>query len=276
MVLLIDNYDSFVFNLERYFVRLGQAVLVVRNDDLRLARALKEAQHGAPKPFLCLGIDPSALVISPGPKRPCDAGYCLELVQTLSGSLPILGICLGHQVIYEAFGGEVVRAKVPMHGRASPIRLGSSRLFSGLLHGGDQSQVEFARYHSLIAQPESLPQSLRVTAWSHDGEIMAVEHRSHDTLGVQFHPESILSPNGYRVLANFLHIAGLSIPAELPDVDCPTGEGNSILGLDSQATVAAGKLSAQELAFDGPSAVGSADSYRRVVPPASLAFMGTR
>ncbi len=207
MILLIDNYDSFVFNLQRYFVRLGQAVLVIRNDDVRLANALTKARQGAIEPFASWGAKPAALVLSPGPKRPCEAGYCLEMVQTFSGNLPILGVCLGHQVIYEAFGGLVVRADVPMHGRASPIRLGPSRLFAGLSQGDGEAEVEFARYHSLVAQPASLPQHLLVTARSIDNQIMAVEHRSHATYGVQFHPESILSPRGYRVLANFLHIA---------------------------------------------------------------------
>ena len=204
MILLIDNYDSFVFNLQRYFVRLGQAVLVVRNDDLRLAHVLTEASYGAFKPFASLGVEPSALVLSPGPKRPTDAGSCLELVQTLSGNLPILGVCLGHQIIYEAFGGQVVRAQVPMHGQASPMRLGTSRLFAGLPQGDGQAKVEFARYHSLIVQ-EPLPPELELTAFTMEGEVMGVRHRDyHSCVGVQFHPESILTEHGKDILRNFL------------------------------------------------------------------------
>ncbi len=248
MVLLIDNYDSFVFNLQRYFVRLGQAVLVMRNDDLRLAHVLTEACHGAFKPFASLGAEPSALVLSPGPKRPTDAGSCLELVQTFSCTMPILGVCLGHQVIYEAFGGQVVRAKMPVHGRASPMRLGTSRLFVGLPQGDGQAEVEFARYHSLIAQPESLPETLQVTAWSSDGQIMAVEHRSHATYGVQFHPESILSPHGYRLLANFLHISGLPTPAELPEVDGPTCSEDRLEELGTRSMGTVGRIDANQLA----------------------------
>lgn len=276
MILLIDNYDSFVFNLQRYFVRLGQAVLVVRNDDLRLAHVLTEASYGAFKPFASLGVEPSALVLSPGPKRPTDAGSCLELVQTLSGNLPILGVCLGHQIIYEAFGGQVVRAQVPMHGQASPMRLGTSRLFAGLPQGDGQAKVEFARYHSLIAQPESLPETLKVTAWSSDGQIMAVEHRSHATYGVQFHPESILSPHGYRLLANFLHITGLPIPAELPDVDGPTYSGDNLEELDPRSTGTAGRLDANQLAGERMGAVDGENTSLGDVALACLPSLGTR
>lgn len=276
MILLIDNYDSFVFNLQRYFVRLGQTVLVVRNDDVRLASILTEAHQSALNPFMPLRAEPTALVLSPGPKRPCDAGYCHELVQTFSGNLPILGVCLGHQVIYEAFGGQVVRAELPMHGLASPMRLGASRLFAGLPQGDGAPEVEFARYHSLIAQPTSLPQSLQVTAWSTDGQIMAVEHRSHTTYGVQFHPESILSPHGYRVLANFLHIAGLPTPANLPDVDGPTPVGSRAIELGLSSMAAAGMPDANELAADRTRAVDAADTSLRAVPLACLPFLGTR
>ncbi len=219
MILLIDSYDSFVFNLQRYFVRLGQNVCVVRNDDPRLGDALRQARQQTPHPFAAWPTEPTAIVISPGPKRPRDAGYCLEVVRTLSGRLPMLGVCLGHQVIYEAFGGQVVRASVPMHGCASPMRLEASPLFAGLPQGTGALEVEFARYHSLIAEPQSLPPQLRVIARSVDDQIMAVEHRDHATYGVQFHPESILSPGGYRVLHNFLRIAGLAVADSLPPAD---------------------------------------------------------
>lgn len=219
MILLIDNYDSFVFNLKRYFVRLGQNVCVVRNDDSRLGDALRQAQRQVSNPFADWSTQPAAIVISPGPKRPSDAGYCLEAVRTLSGRLPIFGVCLGHQVIYEAFGGQVVRASVPVHGCASPMRLEASQLFAGLPQGDGASAVDFARYHSLIADPQSLPPQLRIIARSVDGHIMAVEHREHATYGVQFHPESILSPDGYRVLHNFLKITGFPVADSLPPAD---------------------------------------------------------
>jgi anthranilate synthase/aminodeoxychorismate synthase-like glutamine amidotransferase len=263
MILLIDSYDSFVFNLERYFVRLGQAVMVVRNDDPRLANALQQISQGAVQPFSALAIEPAALILSPGPKRPSDAGYCLELVRRLSGKLPILGVCLGHQVIYEAFGGQVVRASVPMHGRASPMRLGASRLFAGLPHGENAAEVAFARYHSLIAQPESLPSTLQVTAWSSDGQIMAIEHRQHATFGVQFHPESILSPHGYRVLHNFLSLAGLPVAAELPSADGPSVECSV-----RQESAAAGDDQSR-------ATPDAADAYLLKGPFASLPTVGT-
>lgn len=243
MILLIDNYDSFVYNLQRYFVRLGQDVCVVRNDAPSLGEMLRLVRQQVPNPFAHWSVadslpahrspahrssasssthrapEPTAIVISPGPKRPCDAGYCIEAVRTLSGRLPILGVCLGHQVIYEAFGGLVVRASVPVHGRSSPMRLQTSPLFAGLPQGNGATEVDFARYHSLVAQPQSLPAELRIIAHADDGHVMAVQHRHHATYGVQFHPESILSPAGYRVLHNFLRIAGLPVTDELPPAD---------------------------------------------------------
>lgn len=219
MILLIDNYDSFVFNLQRYFVRLGHNVCVVRNDDPRLGEALRQARQQSPNPFADWPTEPTAIVISPGPRRPADAGYCLEAVRIMSGTLPILGVCLGHQVIYEAFGGQVVRSGVPVHGCATPMRLEASRLFADLPQGPSAAEIQFARYHSLIAEPQSLPPQLQIIARSVDGHIMAVEHRQHATYGVQFHPESILSPDGYRVLHNFLKIAGLPVADGLPPAD---------------------------------------------------------
>ena len=276
MLLLIDNYDSFTFNLQRYLVRLGQQVQVVRNDDLRLAAFLGQAAV-APSGVCDAGLQPhtayvgsgraralrsspaisnsyqaaraaplqennyfgfiggigpehpTAIVLSPGPKRPSDAGYTLEIIRRFSGELPILGVCLGHQAICEAFGGKIIRGLQPMHGRATPIRLSRSPLFEGLdsstskgptaAGSTSESLIEFARYHSLVADPDSLPSCLQVTAWSTDGQIMAVEHRQHRTYGVQFHPESILSPHGYRLLHNFLKLAGCHVAPQLPASD---------------------------------------------------------
>ncbi|MCS0504182.1 anthranilate synthase component II [Ancylobacter mangrovi] len=187
MILLIDNYDSFVFNVARYLVELGAEVEVARNDALDLAAI--EARR------------PDALVVSPGPCSPNEAGISLEAVRTLSGRLPILGICLGHQCIGQAFGGRVVRAKEPMHGRASQIRHRGSDVFAGL-----PSPFPAARYHSLAVELDE-GSALMPTAWSEDGEIMGLAHREHPTYGVQFHPESVLTGPGYELLANFLKLA---------------------------------------------------------------------
>ncbi|MCA9194083.1 MAG: aminodeoxychorismate/anthranilate synthase component II [Planctomycetales bacterium] len=199
MILLVDNYDSFVFNLWRYFLLLGQNLAVVRNDRLPM-KDIEQFQ---------------AVVISPGPKAPQDAGQCIELVREFSGKLPILGVCLGHQVICEAFGGRIIRAREPMHGRASPIQLEACQLFANI-----ESPQPFARYHSLIADPESLNRTpLQVIASSHLGEVMAVQHANHITIGVQFHPESVLSLSGLRLLANFCQLAGLSCKTAEIDSD---------------------------------------------------------
>ncbi|MCS0496184.1 aminodeoxychorismate/anthranilate synthase component II [Ancylobacter sp. MQZ15Z-1] len=187
MILLIDNYDSFVFNVARYLVELGAEVEVARNDALDLA-AIEARQ-------------PDALVVSPGPCSPNEAGISLEAVRALSGRLPILGICLGHQCIGQAFGGRVVRAKEPMHGRASQIRHHGSDVFAGL-----PSPFPAARYHSLAVELDE-GSALVPTAWSEDGEIMGLAHREHPTYGVQFHPESVLTGPGYELLANFLKLA---------------------------------------------------------------------
>lgn len=200
MILLIDNYDSFTFNLQRYLAQMGQEVVVLRNDSPRLATNLADSF--------------SAILISPGPKAPQDAGYCIEVVKRESGRLPILGVCLGHQVIYEAFGGQVVRAIAPVHGKSCKIDFEPSRLFAGI-----ESGTPFARYHSLIADSLSIPSWLNITAWSPEGEIMAIEHKEHLTFGVQFHPESILSLAGHQLLANFLSSAGLSRGTALPASD---------------------------------------------------------
>src|SRR4051794_12963169 len=190
MLLLIDNYDSFVHNLARYFERLGQATHVVRNDiiDMAMARALK----------------PSAIVLSPGPCTPHEAGVSLELVREMHGELPMLGVCLGHQVIAEALGARIVRAPVPVHGQASEIRHDGSSLFGGL-----PPTFRVGRYHSLVAEPASLGNALTPTAWTADDVLMAFEHRELPLYGVQFHPESIFTEYGYEMLANFLRLAGL-------------------------------------------------------------------
>ena len=187
MILLIDNYDSFVFNVARYLTELGEEVEVARNDAVDLAAIEARA--------------PEALVISPGPCSPNEAGISLEAVRALSGKLPILGICLGHQCIGQAFGGRVVRAKEPMHGRASRLRHAGTDVFAGL-----PSPLPAGRYHSLAVElDEGAP--LIATAWSEDGEIMGLAHRAHPTYGVQFHPESVLTPDGYALMANFLRLA---------------------------------------------------------------------
>jgi anthranilate synthase/aminodeoxychorismate synthase-like glutamine amidotransferase len=195
MLLLIDNYDSFVRNLARYFERLGQPTVVVRNDsiDVAMARALK----------------PAAIVLSPGPCTPREAGVSLELVRGLHGDVPMLGVCLGHQVIAEALGAQIVRAPVPVHGQASEIRHDGSPLFHGL-----PPAIRVGRYHSLVAEPASLGEPLRPTAWTADGVVMAFEHRQLPVYGVQFHPESILTEYGYEMLANFLRLAGIECSAD--------------------------------------------------------------
>ena len=208
-LLLVDNYDSFVYNLARYFKRLSVQVLVVRNDHSEL---LSEAMSA------------DAIVISPGPCGPDQAGGSTELVQKLSGVKPILGICLGHQVICQAMGGTIIRAHRPIHGQAFPMELSrDSQLFQGIPSG-----THFARYHSLIADSDTLPAVLRTTATctlrdKRSGpeirEIMAVQHCTHLTFGVQFHPESILSHSGYQLLSNFLASSGAKVADRLPCLD---------------------------------------------------------
>lgn len=191
MLLLIDNYDSFVHNLARYFERLGQPTQVVRNDaiDVAAARALR----------------PAAIVLAPGPCTPHEAGSSLELVRELHADVPMLGVCLGHQVIAEALGGRVVRAPLPVHGQASQISHFGTSLFEGL-----PSPMRVGRYHSLVADPSSIGERLRLTAWTNEGVLMALEHRDLPVFGVQFHPESILTEYGYELLANFLKLGRLA------------------------------------------------------------------
>lgn len=197
MILLIDNYDSFVHNLARYFRRLGQDTQVMRNDEVTAHEALERA--------------PGAIVLSPGPCTPNEAGCCLELVRLALGRVPILGVCLGHQAIAAALGGRVVRADRPVHGQASTICHHGDGLFAGL-----PSPLSVGRYHSLVVEEATLPPELAVTARLADGTIMALAHHRWPVFGVQFHPESILTEGGYLLLANFLELAGLPRPAVVP------------------------------------------------------------
>ena len=197
MILLVDNYDSFVHNLARYFQRLGQETLVVRNDAIDAAGAWR--------------LKPAALVLSPGPCTPERAGCSLDLVHALHERLPILGICLGHQAIAQALGARVVRAAEPMHGRTSQVYHDGRGVFAGLAN-----PLVAGRYHSLVVEPQSLPSCLVATAHTADGAIMALAHRQRPVVGLQFHPESVLTDSGYALLANFLQLAGVGASGPLP------------------------------------------------------------
>jgi anthranilate synthase/aminodeoxychorismate synthase-like glutamine amidotransferase len=190
MIVLLDNYDSFVYNLSRYFRELGCETEVVRNDAVSVADIER--------------MDPQAIVISPGPCTPAQAGISVELVRSICASIPILGVCLGHQSIAEAFGGKVVRAPVPVHGMNWLVRHESTPLFRGIAN-----PFQAARYHSLCVTEENLPAELQVTARTTDGVVMAIEHRTRPVFGVQFHPESVLTESGHLLLANFLTLAGI-------------------------------------------------------------------
>ena len=190
MILVIDNYDSFTYNLVHYLNELGSMTRVVRNDVLTVAEAL--------------ALKPEAILMSPGPCAPDQAGICLELIKTAPDDLPLLGVCLGHQAIGQAMGGDVVRAKTLMHGKTSQILHQGRGLFSGL-----PAPFTAARYHSLAIARDTLPDALEVTAWTEDGEIMGVQHKTRPIHGVQFHPESIATEGGHDLLANFLHLAGV-------------------------------------------------------------------
>jgi anthranilate synthase component 2 len=188
VLLVIDNYDSFTYNLVQYFGELGAEVRVLRNDAI--------APEGVDE------IHPEAIVISPGPGAPCDAGISVPVIRRYAGRLPILGVCLGHQAIGEAFGGRIVRAGRIMHGKTSPILHDGRGLFRGL-----PSPFEATRYHSLLVERATLPSALEVSAWTAEGEIMGLRHREQVVEGVQFHPESILTSEGKALLGNFLEIA---------------------------------------------------------------------
>jgi anthranilate synthase component 2 len=194
VLLLIDNYDSFTYNLFHYLGQLGADVVVKRNDEISADDAI--------------AMRPDAVVLSPGPCTPNEAGICLELIAKANGTLPILGVCLGHQSIGQVYGGTVVRAPVPMHGKLSRIHHTGKSVFRGL-----NNDFMATRYHSLTIAPESMPADLEVTAVSEDGVIMGVMHKTHPVHGVQFHPESIASENGHALLQNFLRMARMSQPA---------------------------------------------------------------
>ena len=190
MILVIDNYDSFTYNLVHYLNELGGETLVRRNDALSVQEAL--------------GMKADAVLLSPGPCTPNEAGICLPLLRGAPEDLPILGVCLGHQAIGQAYGGEVVRAKAIMHGKTSEIHHDGKGLFKGL-----PNPFTATRYHSLAVSRETLPDELEVTAWTDDGEIMGFQHKTRPVYGVQFHPESIATEGGHQLLANFLDLAGV-------------------------------------------------------------------
>jgi anthranilate synthase component II len=188
VLLLIDNYDSFTYNLFHYLGELGADVRVVRNDEISAVEAL--------------ALKPEGIVLSPGPCTPNEAGICLEVIETAAGTMPILGVCLGHQAIGQVYGGSIVRAPEPMHGKLSRVHHSGKSVFRGL-----NNDFLATRYHSLTIDPPSMPGSLEVTATSEDGVIQGVMHKTHPVHGVQFHPESIASENGHALLDNFLTIA---------------------------------------------------------------------
>ena len=185
MLLMIDNYDSFTYNLVQYFAELGEDVVVHRNDEISVAQIA--------------ALNPQHIVISPGPCTPNEAGISVPLINSLAGKIPILGVCLGHQSIGQAFGGKIIHAKKLMHGKTSQIHHNNSSVFRGL-----SNPFTATRYHSLVIERETLPDCLEITAWTDDGEIMGVRHKTLAVEGVQFHPESILTEHGHDMLKNFL------------------------------------------------------------------------
>ncbi len=188
MLLLIDNYDSFTYNLVHYLGEIGAETRVVRNDTLTVEEAI--------------ALNPKAIVVSPGPCDPSSAGICVDLIRAAAADIPIFGVCLGHQSIGEAFGGKIVRADAIMHGKISRVSHSGSGIFRDVPDG-----FEATRYHSLTIEPDSLPDCLEVTARTEDGTIMGVSHKEHPIHGVQFHPESIRSEHGKTLMANFLTLA---------------------------------------------------------------------
>ena len=190
MILVVDNYDSFTWNLVHYLAELGAETRVVRNDALTAAEAF--------------ALRPEAILLSPGPCSPNEAGICLDVITTAPDDMPIFGVCLGHQAMGQAFGGDVVRAKQLMHGKTSPIHHDGRSVFDGL-----PSPFTATRYHSLAVDRATLPNVLQVTAWTEDGEIMGLSHKTRPIHGVQFHPESIATEGGHRLLGNFLDLAGV-------------------------------------------------------------------
>ena len=190
MILVIDNYDSFTYNLVHYLAELGAETQVWRNDALSVQDAL--------------ALKPQAILLSPGPCAPDQAGICLPLLRAAPEDMPVLGVCLGHQSIGQAYGGDVIRAKTLMHGKTSLIHHNNTGIFKDL-----PSPFTATRYHSLAVKRETLPADLEVTAWTEDGEIMGVQHKTRPIHGVQFHPESIATEGGHQLLANFLDLAGI-------------------------------------------------------------------
>ncbi|MBO6178014.1 MAG: aminodeoxychorismate/anthranilate synthase component II [Selenomonadaceae bacterium] len=187
MILLVDNYDSFSYNLYQYVGEINPDIKVIRNDELTVGEIEK--------------LNPERIIISPGPGRPENAGNCIEIIKTLGGKIPILGVCLGHQAICEAFGATITYAKKLMHGKTSVVEVDNrSLLFKDL-----PVDIKVARYHSLAADPATMPEELSVTAVTTNGEIMAVQHKTHPIYGVQFHPESIMTPQGKTILKNFIN-----------------------------------------------------------------------
>ena len=202
MILLIDNYDSFVHNLARYVHELGGEPVVRRHDAVTLDEIAAMA--------------PSHIIVSPGPCSPTEAGISTDAIRRFGATTPVLGVCLGHQCIGAAYGGEIVRAGRPMHGRTSRIHHDGTGVFEGL-----PSPFAATRYHSLVIAPESVPPALRVTATSEDGEIMGVRHVEHPVEGVQFHPESVLTEHGYRMVGRFLGRDPATLPAAADALDAP-------------------------------------------------------
>lgn len=190
MILMIDNYDSFTYNLVQYFGQLGVQVKVFRNDAVSITDISS--------------MEPSGIVISPGPGRPSSAGISLETIKHFSGKIPILGVCLGHQAIAESFGAKIISAKCLMHGKTSMIKADSKMLYENI-----NKPFQAMRYHSLAIDKDTLPDCLQISAETEDGEIMGVRHKTHKTEGIQFHPKSIMTPPGKRLLRNFLKIASM-------------------------------------------------------------------
>lgn len=185
MILLIDNYDSFTYNLYQYIGTFDSDISVIRNDKLDIKKVYK--------------LNPNKIVISPGPKTPNEAGCCIDVIKEFGDKIPILGICLGHQSIGQAYGAKIIHAKQLFHGKASIIKHNGNGIFKGI-----KSPIQVARYHSLAIEKESIPNCLEITAQTDDGEIMAIQHKNYNVVGLQFHPESIYTPDGIKLIENFV------------------------------------------------------------------------